>query len=199
MKYKNWQLLLGGFVIAGVSALITARLMKNKYPTGALIKPTLTQAEADVIAKKIGGLERSCTNMAYTAEAQSPETVKANKARAEILRQQLKDAGYKFDAMTCSAKLISTALTQAQADAIAKQYSDFIKSGNAETMQFPTGSQLLIIKLNEAGYYLASSPLGAATLNYPSQYSYSAVYKGKIVHQIAGYKYSDEFTLETKK
>lgn len=99
----------------------------------------------------------------------------------------------------------SKTLTQAEADAIAKEYQDFMNSGNAETTQFPTGSQKLMIKLNEAGYRLDVSVIIKTPPRTPisdfnaNEYTAKAIYVGGIVHQLTGYKYSDGFTKEKTK
>lgn len=107
--------------------------------------------------------------------------------------------GYKKGWFGKISKPSGSKLTQAEADAIAKKYQDFKNSGNAEILIFPSPSQNLMIQLNEAGYYLMITALGVTTKDKPAPISCSAVYKGGIVHQLGGYKYSDGSYLEDKK
>lgn len=109
-----------------------------------------------------------------------------------------------FKPRKASSASTSKKLTQAEADAIAKKYEDFKNSGNAEILIFPSPSQKLMIKLNEAGYSLDESvmhytPSSDGSPHKTMVYKEKAVYVGGIVHQLAGYKYSDGFTKEPEK
>ena len=104
-----------GYVIAvaaglGIGYGIYYLKSKNDAKGGATsttpASSTLTQAQADAIATNISGLLRNCASMAYTQEVQSAQTVAANKAQADILLKQLKDAGYAMDSTNCKAQYI---------------------------------------------------------------------------------------------